>query len=961
MTTLKTLADAREEILKAEVAALLHNLGKLSEAFLAYQRQKARLQNKLPTLPADARFANFNYQAIAGVVAELVTAPGVSFTRTDWQRLESSAEAWLDPETSRILPEPFRQSLQQRTHKFPPPLDDRKYAIGDFIAFQAYKWYEPKATGQRILVLLPTGSRATELLEAAHDVASGVEKEQAEKPCSQVAEKFYRSTAFGWESPIDPARLERDRLELVKPILSGDDRKGVLNAASNTLSHGLGDTQWPINEVTLWDLCHGTATLFKAALAQLVLGGTWPTPPHSNLRWRLLYVSFGGVAFWGEAHHVTDLLGRRQVLEDGLDSVRDILEIRYPLGNEVYRDEHGSVFVVPDADDLLKLEDENGRPLKTLLEQAFDAKGVRGELTPEIEISGPQQGKKIDLANTLQTRNQENILHPAVVANWWSEGQRPQNTEICTVCGRRPVGHVEPGLETWVTSRKAQDRNVCGVCLHRRGRRAHDWARNVTIHDERLGPFDRTIWTDEVADGNGRFALVVGRFVLDGWLGGQLIPTMLKAASFARIHRCWDTTYQFWTSVQNTVLPDKVAKRLRWGIQPANTAAVNRPGTQNGLGRWHTYEADVKGQRLGLCWDPNDRIASDRNLFWTTSNLDYFASQAGITTEKMKGHIQGRTLALYEPGGYLGQDHRLNVDAERCQVLRGEMFHPYIPILTEPATFMALVPADRALDVAKAIKTKYETEMARVRDRLPLHLGLVFAPRRTPLAAVLEAGRAMLDMPDGWEKWQVEATGRDAAFSQDGRSLRWKYPATMGDGQTPDIWYPHLLTVDPKEKQELVDGDFALVDDLVGSVYIRPSRFDFEFLDTTARRFEIHYDGEGRRPRRTRPFYLDDLDRLEDIWAQMRRLEKSQRHQVIEAIEATRQAWFGADRAGESGNDEVFRQFVRDTLAGAAWPQGHKWAGMDGAVRKKLKDAGVAGELADLAELHQEILKEREE
>lgn len=34
MTTLKTLADAREEILKAELAALLHNLGKLSSNFL---------------------------------------------------------------------------------------------------------------------------------------------------------------------------------------------------------------------------------------------------------------------------------------------------------------------------------------------------------------------------------------------------------------------------------------------------------------------------------------------------------------------------------------------------------------------------------------------------------------------------------------------------------------------------------------------------------------------------------------------------------------------------------------------------------------------------------------------------------------------------------------------------------------------------------------------------------------
>lgn len=140
--------------------------------------------------------------------------------------------------------------------------------------------------------------------------------------------------------------------------------------------------------------------------------------------------------------------------------------------------------------------------------------------------------------------------------------------------------------------------------------------------------------------------------------------------------------------------------------------------------------------------------------------------------------------------------------------------------------------------------------------------------------------------------------------------------------------------------------------------WIRPSRFDFEFLDTTARRFEIVYDANGRRPRRTRPFYLEDLERLETLWTYMARLTKTQRHQVVRTIEATREAWYGQDREHESAKDEVFEQFVADTLAGATWPPKQSWDSIGEDWQKRLIQAGVRGELADLAELHMEILKE---
>jgi hypothetical protein len=281
-------------------------------------------------------------------------------------------------------------------------------------------------------------------------------------------------------------------------------------------------------------------------------------------------------------------------------------------------------------------------------------------------------------------------------------------------------------------------------------------------------------------------------------------------------------------------------------------------------------------------------------------------------------------------------------------------------LVVEPALFMALVPADRALEIVQEIKKKYDKEMARVRDRLPLHLGCVFAPRRTPLAAVLEAGRRILGVPSSWEKWTVEAQGWQATFSQRARRITWDYPSKMQDEETDDRWYANLLTADPSEADP--EEHLMPVKAASGEVYIRPSYFDFEFLDTTARRFEVDYDRGEEGPQRathpSRPWLLDDLPGLECLWKHFCNLEKSQRHQVVRGIEQAREDWF-PDDPRRSWEDQTFRRFVRDTLAGANWPEKKTWAKQEKETREALVTIGLNGQLADLYELHEQILKEK--
>ena len=881
-------------------------------------------------------------------------------------------------------------------------LDGESASLKDFVEMHHGEHWQPP--------------QLVRLLKADLDGADGFDSwiDKGKLPRRGANQMFGRSfvaTAFGHEAQRLPVGPDEDGIKAVRDEFTGvlaeelgkvrDDkatpaqvRAHIFKAAETAFRQALGETRRAANDVTLWDHCYSVASLYKAALAKVLLEKAldeeYEFPQPSTIGWRFLRVGVDGMSFFAQAHHVTDILGRQRALADALDRVRQVLEVNHPLGNEIYRDENGSVFVMPglaDKDDHEKLATE----VKELVLQTFRQTGLGEELVPKITWNdeGSVRENMIAAFGKLIAQEPPSLSTDAqAMSEWWKESQA-KHKEICTVCGVRPIGYDVPKLYGPDNKRvayyleAADERKVCGSCLERRGKRSQAW-----VNDK--AKFGRTIWTDEVADNNGRFALVVGRFDLNGWLDGTLVRTMLvspnesKNPSPARIRRCWDTTRQFWLDLveshddrppglKKTITP----RPFRLRINPANAVEVNEV-----LGAYHVYDWPLRGGiTLSVVWVTDGKGGG---YFLSADNLWYLAGpeQLAFPEEAFKDDARllyefsrvitsRREVVLLEPSGY-GQpaaevEGRVRLPEEYAISWHPDSTYvPYIPILAEPATFMALVPADQALAVAKVIRHKYDTEMARVRDRLPLHLGLVFAPRRAPLATVLEAGRAMLEMPDRWEEWQITTTGRKATFSRDGRAFDWEYPTKMGDNEINDSWYPHLLTVDPGSESELSleSNHFRSVDDLSGTVFIRPSHFDFEFLDTTARRFEIHYDESGRRPRHTRPFLLDDLDRLEGLWDRFGQLRLAQINQIVGTIEAAREMWNAGPVWQKEGNP-VFWQFVADTLAGANWPKNdnknrdlrwHRWPKAD---RQELIAAATSGELTDLVELHLQILKEK--
>jgi hypothetical protein len=726
-----------------------------------------------------------------------------------------------------------------------------------------------------------------------------------------------------------------------------------------------GETRRPENEVTLWDWSSGVAAFYKASLAGAVLGHQ---PDPKDLHWRFLSLRVDSVTFTERVARLPDLLARQNVLADAFERVRVLLEETYPLGTKVYQDEGTSLYVVPDLPDLLCCADDHGTTLDRLIHAQFGAGTVEdsvqlalsGEVMAQSELDTRSWWGQRPEHRTRPTTDdqippiadllgQPIVTHadPLVVAAAWNGVKG----DICSVCGVRPQGPRE----------KALARKVCDVCERRRADRARAWA----------GDLDTTVWTDEVADSNGRLALIVGQFDLTHWLDGSVVQTLLvtdpaagaavrKNPSFARLRRVWETTRAFWQGALTEPSADgqpvlaPAAPRLE--IIPQERDRLD-------LGQFHTYELALGQARVSVVWD------SDRHRFITCDNLAYLKKAEQWGRPLAEALRCRQTVTVEEPAGYGGRDRRWGITVEQVNALPEE-YTSVIPIVAEPRTFMGLVPADQALDVVQAIKAKYEREMGKVRNRLPLTMGIIYGGRRTPLAALLDAGRRILrrsactvqaevmlmtpndPLADGWP------ASAEVALKIGEREIAVAVLTVMGDDVTHDVWYPYWQVANkPMDRTRWFagpDGEhWAHVCDLRQGdrVGFTPSVFDFEYLDTTARRFEVSYADDGQRrgkDKRQRPYLLEELAQIEQAWTIMHtRLTASQIKALDALIEGKRADW--DEPCGVQAVSPTFRHFVREVL---------QQAGVRGADLEHLEYAAVCGMLTDALELHLFLSKE---
>lgn len=813
MSLLEKLKKNRDSILLAEIGAYLHDLGKATKEFITSDK---------------------------------------------------------DPKKKHNYPSIFPMDLQDILKKIEVNICGEKATIIEFIEKHHKKGESGKQKDcevPKIIRLLYAGWQGYDGIDTGLDKAGG----DIEPTGTQDSNNIFIATAFGYEpkeNKIEVTDELKTREYLYKDIneaLNNQSivklRKDIIEKTKKHYQKYLGETRRSANDVTLWDHSYSVATLFKCAIAKNILDSPNPSFDPLDFDWKVFSVNLDVLSLIAKGIKIGDVLGYKEKIDDAFKKVKEFIEEEYPLGNELYRDTSGIYFLIPDVD-MSELKELILRCFKCIDPELMPAQNYKficntnQEAIPKDTVDKRRDLKnnsieslKSILPNSKKTALEE-IAYPISSERLFSEefADNSKGKEVCPICRLRLMKEKEDG---------------CKHCLDRRENRAGEWLKSPK----------QTIWLDEVADHNDRVVLLVGSFGLDNWLDGLFIKTMAirdntpKNPSPARIRRCWETTQNF---IKDTVFGDVLANF--WG-KPTNKERIEFKidlNQQIPIKISSACDIEVEGQRLSpVC------IKEIGTTFISTVNLQLLGKWgktaeeiAKTLNEKTKNGMQIRVKHEKDKvwkEGFTITDVKLPDE-------KYQKYLPYIQIYDSPDQFIALVPAYDALDVAEKIRKAYETQFSKVRDRLPLHLGVIAFHKRTPLYVVMDAGRRLL------EAFKQETKTKDATVMDNSEfvdiqnnikyqtitikidpckadELNWKISYATGDPSVDDKWHPYLRIKggNPTYVKELKIGD---------CIEIEPSFCKFAYLENAADRFRVD---EELRP-------LDDIKRLKELWDKIKGL-----------------------------------------------------------------------------------------
>jgi CRISPR-associated Csx11 family protein len=585
------LIEHRDAILLAEIGVLIHDLGKLSEEFTKKLSQENNEQyyvhsyilgrsinllsnsDKLKLSSGQSIYVHQLQQInllIGDVTAKelkkALDSLGLSFSKKDRQEIVSLLRRYRNEiQTYNVVA--ISKEICEVLNNIYMSIFGEKINVSDIIACH----HEPDVYSY---INKPSEKLITLFKRSADGIDSGVDKGAVSDTNKQTINHTYISTPFGYEFEkinINSKQLKQYRdkfiqkietiLDQIQRLLSEHEDKNIsaeewlhprdklLECAKDCFTHALGETRRSANDVTLWDHSYSTASLYKSALAEVVISGQWKDP--SGLKWRLLSVRFNGFNYIMKSNKIGDILGRKKRLELALDLIRYLLEVYVPIGNEIYRDENGSVFLIPESIDKnalnewmisnstiklvvkgekivkdpkeitkivaeviagdLRLDDtivvfiNSTDTIKSAIERIFN-EITYGELKPIIKVSEKSSRGAVNLGKMLE-ENKVLFNQPFVseVKKEWNYTKAP----ICKVCGLKPCKKREDGGYY----------DLCNDCMKIREKRAKVWC------DEERIKYKSTIWIDEICDKNRRVGIVVGAFDLSNWLNGMWLNT----------------------------------------------------------------------------------------------------------------------------------------------------------------------------------------------------------------------------------------------------------------------------------------------------------------------------------------------------------------------------------------------------------------------------------------------------
>jgi hypothetical protein len=287
--------------------------------------------------------------------------------------------------------------------------------------------------------------------------------------------------------------------------------------------------------------------------------------------------------------------------------------------------------------------------------------------------------------------------------------------------------------------------------------------------------------------------------------------------------------------------------------------------------------------------------------------------------------------------------------------------------------------------------------MGKVKGRLPLYLGLFFTDEHFPMFVALDTARRAAELSDRlgevtgtWFVHQTPAVVTNATGDQVYRlfiqpepgpdrrerpTYTWDIPFQLGNGE-PDFYHPYFIVFQaapgfPLEKRSThlrtPAGYIVHVSELQANdrLCIYPNRFDFLFLDTVARRFNLRLDeATGRRPHplfgpchSPRPYLLEDLSRIEQVWQwcwETSGMTTTKLYGIRDLLATRFEEWELAAKERTADEWQTYEKLVAQVLGKefSDYKQGIP-------AYEGLRQAMLDGLFFDCLELHLQILKEK--
>ena len=860
-------------ILAAEIAGLLHDLGKLHPGFAGEwvgplgnlgneAKDKAGIKEAHGAILEEGRL--YPLADELKKTPELTTVLAGLLDDPAWAKALEVPADWLKP--GAVQASGLGAALRQHhaTNDFPK---DQLSFLGDLYSF------------------------AADIRDSAFDKGSGGSEggDQAQ-PHAVIADAFgQRRHTYSTEWLAQPwgEAIAAIKKHLFSPTALQDiavTREALLVELKPIFEKALGETRRPTNDVTLWHHAHSSASFFKAAVAEGVLrtdfkplqgeNGEFDLARLGRVRFRLLGVRWNWQAITHGMLTTTALVSLSDRRREGVDRLRQQVEETVPVGNIIYEDDDGVLILAPGfyEKDLAQSEALFAEHILDPLQEAIAAcieplgTGTPFRLcwsAPALYLTDYPEALGLDAHSTRQRTLQAG--ETALRALWdKANAEQDKLMQICPQCGLRPAVTREYGL----TESSRREQPLCADCKLLDDRDAKRAKARYLAADFGFRSSVGTLKELAKEGDSNRVALISVQVDAGAIISGAALMTQLaRPVDLMRAKR----------KAQDEKQKANDAKH-----KCANLAWLT---DNNALGDW--FEKLLAGLRADKMPSKDDGNLARTLLgeqFWLKDQdgrsdapgaaqkaLDvaqgfFLRESAALPDEWKLVRHDGDRLALFALRKHASParlqrlwDDLRGLWKDMADEVGGILNFRLLPLTLDARGFRFIVSAADADTTVATLGRMLAQRLSKVRGGLAAHVSCAVMRQKFPLYIALDVlGRMEARVPNvPHQTWRVEsaretATGRDIAWATPQGLVHWQMDTTTSDPTQADQWHPHVIAITraghpvsgPQRlthAHHLLPGDEAL---------LPPMTFDFVVLEGSARRHQLAYRRQGEELRR---------------------------------------------------------------------------------------------------------------